>query len=114
MRNETTYYREYSHTTHMRIVMRSETIEEFLKRGGKIERIPQVLNTITSIWSIAGQPSTRRGAALDPENTDLKAVSWKSIQSDERFDEYSDAESKDEAYWKKLNKRLDKVIKKLK
>ena len=91
-----------------------ETVEEYLKRGGKIERNPLLLNTISSIWTIAGEPSSKRGAALDPENSDLKAVSWKSIQSDERFDEDGVEESKDEAYWKKLNKRLDKVIKKMK
>ena len=93
-----------------------ETVEEYLKRGGKIERIPQVLNTITSIWSIAGERSTARGAApyVDPENNELKTVSWKSVQSDERFEEYGDSASQDEAYWKKLNKRLDKIIKKLK
>ena len=93
-----------------------ETVEEYLKRGGTIERNPQVLNTITSIWSIAGERSTSRGAApyVDPDNNELKTVSWKSVQSDERFDEYNDAESRDEAYWKKLNKKLDKVIKKMK
>ena len=93
-----------------------ETVEEYLKRGGKIERIPQVLNTITSIWSIAGQRSTSRGAApyVDPENNELKVVSWKSIQRDEKFDEDGEAESRDEAYWKKLNKKLDRMIKKLK
>ena len=93
-----------------------ETVEEYLKRGGKIERIPQVLNTITSIWSIAGQRSTSRGAApyVDPENNELKVVSWKSIQVDDRFDEYGDTSSQDEAYWVKLNKKLDKVLKKMK
>ena len=93
-----------------------ETVEEYLKRGGKIERIPQVLNTITSIWSIAGERSTARGAApyVDPENNELKTVSWKSVQSDERFEEYGDSASQDEAYWKKLNKRLDRIIKKMK
>ena len=93
-----------------------ETVEQYLKRGGKIERIPQVLNTITSIWSIAGQRSTSRGAApyVDPENNELKTVSWKSIQSDEMFDEYGDKASQDEAYWKKLNKKLDRIIKKMK
>ena len=93
-----------------------ETVEEYLKRGGTIERNPQVLNTITSIWSIAGERSTSRGAApyVDPDNNELKTVSWKSVQSDERFDEYNDAESKYEAYWKKLKKRLDRIIKKMK
>ena len=93
-----------------------ETVEEYLKRGGKIERYPKVLNTITSIWSIAGLRSTSRGAApyVDPENNELKTVSWKSIQVDDRFDEYGDTSSQDEAYWVKLNKKLDKVLKKMK
>ena len=83
-----------------------ETVEEYLKRGGKIERIPQVLNTITSIWSIAGERSTARGAApyVDTDNNELKVVSWKSIQRDEMFDEDGDA---DKAYWVKLNRKLD-------
>ena len=93
-----------------------ETVEQYLKRGGTIKRNPQVLDTITSIWTIAGERSNSRGATpyVSPEATELKQVSWKSVQSDDMFDEYGDAASQDEAYWKKLNKRLDKVIKKLK
>ena len=96
------------------IMQQRETVEEYLKRGGKIERIPQVLNTITSIWSLAGGRTPRVGKDLDPETSDMKVVSWKSIQKDEKFDEDGEAESKDEAYWKKLNKRLDRIIKKMK
>jgi hypothetical protein len=91
-----------------------ETVEEYLKRGGTIEHIPQVLNTISSVWSLAGSRTPRVGKDLDPETSDMKVVSWKSIQSDDRFDEDGEEESRDEAYWKKLNKRLDKMIKKLK
>ena len=91
-----------------------ETVEHFLKRGGKIERNPLLLNTISSIWSLAGGRTPRVGKDLDPETSDMKVVSWKSIQKDEKFDEDGEAESKDEAYWKKLNKRLDRIIKKMK
>jgi len=91
-----------------------ETVEEYLKRGGKIERNPLLLNTISSIWSLAGGRTPRVGKDLDPETSDMKVVSWKSIQKDEKFDEDGEAESKDEAYWKKLNKRLDRIIKKMK
>jgi len=91
-----------------------ETVEEYLKRGGKIERNPLVLNTLSSIWTLAGGRTPRIGKDLDPETSDMKVVSWKSIQSDERFDEDGEEVSKEEAYWKKLNKRLDKVIKKMK
>ena len=54
-----------------------------------------MLNTLGSIWSLAGGRTPRIGKDLDPETSDMKVVSWKSIQSDERFDEYNDAESKD-------------------
>ena len=91
-----------------------ETVEEYLKRGGKIARNPLLLNTISSIWSLAGGRTPRVGKDLDPETSDMKVVSWKSIQKDEKFDEDGEAESKDEAYWKKLNKRLDRIIKKMK
>ena len=91
-----------------------ETVEEYLKRGGKIDRNPLLLNTISSIWSLAGGRTPRVGKDLDPETSDMKVVSWKSIQNDEKFDEDGEAESKDEAYWKKLNKRLDRIIKKMK
>jgi|TARA_B110001454_G_scaffold216488_1_gene239847 hypothetical protein len=93
-----------------------ETVEQYLKRGGAIERNPQVLDTITSIWTIAGERSNSTGATpyVDPENQGVKQVSWKSVQSDAAFDEYSDPASNDEAYWKKLNSKLDRVIKKLK
>ena len=89
---------------------RKETVEEYLKRGGKIERNPHVLNTVTSFWTVGGERSTSRGAApyVDPDNNELKVVSWKSIQSDEMFDEDGDA---DKAYWVKLNKKLDKALK---
>ena len=30
--------------------MRTETVDEFLKRGGTIEKIPEVLDTVGSWW----------------------------------------------------------------
>ena len=89
---------------------RKETVQEFLNRGGTIERNPNVLNTVTSFWSVGGSHSTARGPApyVDPENNELKVVSWKSIQRDEMFDEDGDA---DKAYWVTLNKKLDKALK---
>jgi hypothetical protein len=37
-------------------------------------------------------------------------VSWKSVQPDERFD----TEDDDRKYWKKLDKRCDQLLKKIK
>ena len=89
---------------------RKETVQEFLNRGGTIKRNPKLLNTITSFWAVGAEHSTARGAApyVDPENNELKVVSWKSIQRDEMFDEDGEA---DKAYWVTLNKKLDKALK---
>ena len=69
-------------------------------------------NAVTTFWALGGERSSARGAApyVDPENNELKVVSWKSIQRDEMFDEDGDA---DKAYWVKLNRKLDKMLKKL-
>ena len=85
--------------------MRQETVEEYLKRGGTIEKIPQVLDTVGGWW----------GSVLQQPESELKQdthqiVSWESIQPDKRFDTDDD----DRKYWNKLNKRCDKLLKKIK
>jgi len=82
--------------------MRKETVDEYLRRGKTITKIPQVLDTIGSIWNQQGYK------AEQPE--EIRVVSWKSIQPDERFD----SEDDDRKYWKKLDKRCDKLLKKMK
>ena len=81
---------------------RKETVESYLQRGGTVTKIPQVLDTIGSIWN------QQVYKAEQPE--EIRVVSWKSIQPDERFD----TEDDDRKYWNKLNKRCDKLIKKMK
>ena len=82
--------------------MRKETVDEYLRRGKTITKIPQVLDTIGSIWNQLGYKTEK------PE--EIRVVSWKSIQPDERFD----SEDDDRKYWNKLNKKCDKLIKKMK
>ena len=81
---------------------RKETVESYLRRGKTITKIPQVLDTIGTIWNQQGYK------AEQPE--EIRVVSWKSIQPDERFDTDDD----DRKYWNQLNKRCDKHIKKIK
>ena len=81
---------------------RKETVESYLRRGKTIIKIPHVLDTIGTIWNQQGYK------AEQPE--EIRTVSWKSIQPDERFDTDDD----DRKYWNKLNKRCDKLIKKIK
>ena len=85
---------------------RKETVEEYLRRGKTITKIPHVLNTIGS-WRNSGM-------AEQPEKDTFKklaarAVSIRSLQPDERFDSDDD----DRKYWNQLNKRCDKLLKKI-
>ena len=82
--------------------MRQETVEEYLRRGKTITKIPHVLDTIGSIWNQQGYKAEK------PEEN--RVVSWESIQPDKRFDTDDD----DRKYWIKLNKRCDKLLKKIK
>ena len=81
--------------------MRKETVEEYLRRGKTITKIPQVLDTIGTIWNQQGYKTEQ------PE--EIRVVSWKSIQPDIRFDTDDD----DRKYWNLLNKRCDKLLKKV-
>ena len=80
--------------------MRQETVDEFLKRGGTIEKIPEVLDTVGSWWGF----QERYQAESLKEGTVRQQVPWKSIQPDERFD----TEDDDRKYWKRLPKQLKK------
>ena len=83
---------------------RKETVESYLRRGKTITKIPHVLDTIGSIWNQQGYKTEK------PE--EIRAMSWKSpeLRPDERFD----SEDDDRTYWNKLNKRCDKLLKKIK
>ena len=82
--------------------MRQETVEEYLRRGKTITKIPQVLDTVGSIWNQLGYKTEK------PE--EIRSVSWKSVHPDERFD----SEDDDRKYWNQLNKKCDQLIKKMK
>ena len=84
--------------------IRKETVEEYLQRGGTITKIPQVLDTVGSWWGY----NLHKFETLNDDTQ--KVVSWKSLQPDERFD----SEDDDKKYWKKLDRRCDKLLKKMK
>ena len=86
--------------------MRQETVDEFLKRGGTVTQIPEVLDTVGSWWGYA-RPDYQ---AESPKEGTQQVVSWKTVQPDERFD----TEDDDRKYWNKLDKRCDALLKKLK
>ena len=87
---------------------RKETVEEYLQRGGTVTKIPEVLDTVGSIWN-------QQGYSADKERQEhrkfgIRTVNWKTMQPDIRFD----TEDDDRKYWKQLNKRCDKLLKKMK
>ena len=91
----------------MTMNQRKETVEEYLRRGKTITKIPHVLNTIGS-WrnsGMADQPEKESFKKLG-----VRAVSLRSLQPDKRFDTDDD----DTKYWKQLDKRCDQLIKKMK
>ena len=84
--------------------MRKETVEEYLRRGKTITKIPHVLDTVGSIWNQQGYKAEQSEVP--------RVLSWKSpeMRPDERFD----SEDDDRKYWNKLDKRCDKLLKKMK
>ena len=85
--------------------MRQETVDEYLKRGGTVTQIPEVLDTVGHWWGYQA-----RYQAESLKDGTQQVVSWKSVQPDERFD----TEDDDRKYWNKLNKRCDQLLKKMK
>ena len=86
--------------------MRKETVEEYLRRGKAITKIPHVLDTIGS-WRNSGMSEQPEKDSF--KKLGVRVVSLKSLQADERFDSDDD----DTKYWNKLNKRCDQLLKKI-
>jgi len=80
---------------------REETVQEYLDRGGKITTLPPTPNGIpvgAGLYEPAAAPS-------EPEM--IQTVSWRELYED------VDPEREDKTYWTQLNKKLDKMLKKL-
>ena len=90
-------------TLHHGVTMsqREETVQEFLDRGGKITTLPPSPN-----WTAAG--STLYVSDSSPSEPEMiRTVGWREL-----YDSV-DPEHEDRSYWTKLNKRLDKVLKRM-
>ena len=84
--------------------IRKETVEEYLQRGGTVTQSTQVLDTVGSWWGY----NLHQNESLKEDTQQV--VSWKSVLPDERFD----TEDDDKKYWKKLDRRCDQLLKKMK
>ena len=83
---------------------RKETVEEYLQRGGTVTQSTQVLDTVGSWWGY----NLHQNESLKEDTQQV--VSWKSVLPDERFD----TENDDKKYWKKLDRRCDQLLKRMK
>ena len=83
---------------------RTETVEEYIKRGGTITRLPDSPNSFYAV-EFANSPATTKSNPLK-ENIEYKRVSWKDIEHDDSIVET------DDQYWKAVDAAVDKLMSK--
>ena len=82
-------------------MQQQETVEQYLKRGGKVTTLPPAPDGGTQgFWTDSGEDYTKKAELI-------QTVSWGELY------EESDPEIDDPKYWKKLNERLDKALAKI-
>lgn len=82
---------------------REETVEEYLERGGKITVLSPSPQSKIMYVSEEHTSSSDNGRA---NNGMIRTVPWK--------DMYSNGNTDDPEYWKKLNKKMDIALEKIK
>ena len=80
---------------------RNETVEEYLKRGGKITKLKTVDSPTGSLLSAPCSV----GWSRTPKPQKVSTVMWSDLYAEE------EPGKKDTQYWKKLNKAMDRVLK---
>ena len=84
---------------------REETVEEFLKRGGKVPRLPDGPNSFYGV-ELDTPTTVKPTGEIPAESTELKCVSWQDIEHDEKIIE------SDDQYWKAVDRAVDKLMSK--
>ena len=84
---------------------REETVEEFLKRGGKVTRLPDGHNSFYGV-ELDTPTTVKPTGEIPAESTELKCVSWKDIEHDEKIIET------DDQYLKAVDAAVDKLMQK--
>ena len=83
---------------------RTETIEEYIKRGGTITRLPDSPNSFYGVE--LDTPTTVKPTSEITETVEYNRLSWKDIEHDDRIIET------DDQYWKEVEKSIDKLMEK--
>ena len=83
---------------------RTETVEEYLQRGGTITRLPDSPNSFYGVEM--DTPTTVKPTSEITETVEYNRLSWKDIEHDDRIIET------DDQYWKEVEKSIDKLMEK--
>ena len=83
---------------------RTETVEEYLQRGGTITRLPDSPNSFYGVE--LDTPTTVKPTSEITETVEYNRLSWKDIEHDDRIIET------DDQYWKEVEKSIDKLMEK--
>ena len=83
---------------------RTETVEEYLQRGGTITRLPDSPNSFYGVEM--DTPTTTKPTSETAEYEVTKRVSWKDVEHDDKIIET------DDQYWKQVNRAVDKLMSK--
>ena len=83
---------------------RTETVEEYLQRGGTITRLPDSPNSFYAVEFETSTATTKSNPLK--ENIEYKRVLWKDIEHDDSIVET------DDQYWKEVEKSIDKLMEK--
>ena len=83
---------------------RTETVEEYLQRGGTITRLPDSPNSFYGVE--LDTPTTVKPTSEITETVEYNRLSWKDIEHDDKIIET------DDQYWKEVEKSIDKLMEK--
>ena len=83
---------------------RTETVEEYLQRGGTITRRPDSPNSFYAVEFETSTATTKSNPLK--ENIEYKRVLWKDIEHDDSIIET------DDQYWKAVDAAVDKLMQK--
>ena len=83
---------------------RTETVEEYIKRGGTITRLPDSPNSFYAVEFETSTATTKSNPLK--ENIEYKRVLWKDIEHDDSIVET------DDQYWKAVDAAVDKLMQK--
>ena len=83
---------------------RTETVEEYLQRGGTITRLPDSPNSFYGVE--LDSPTTPKPTSEITASVESNRLSWKDVEHDEKIIET------DDQYWKAVDAAVDKLMSK--